>query len=294
MLVNSAFDSAEKSAIACEDASRRILQLPCFFGTCAAIGTLVLLLNDDLRQIQMAWVLAALFSFMPLFYLVLGTRAAMAVIGAFYLFALMETAWQSPSELDFRVELLSRNTIIGSVVVSIFCMGVCIGSLPPPTLGVFSLCSTCHLIQSTIQVIRVGSLHALLLLFVTNFSLVFSFLAARLCARLVQSHRVVWKQRYDDAVKAGLSKQCWDVYHARLRSAYLLRTGRQQQPREHGPLCVICIESPPQAAFMPCAHRCACMECSQLLQTHARKDHLTLRCPFCGSIADTCIRIYEP
>jgi len=115
-----------------------------------------------------------------------------------------------------------------------------------------------------------------------------------------------WRARYEDAVKAGLVKQCWDEYHARLRAAYETRNPKgQREDSEHTThrpsLCVVCLEKPVQAAFFPCAHRCACMECAQDWSARVRwaEDTDTLgiswaRCPYCSSRSKSFCRVYDP
>ena len=126
------------------------------------------------------------------------------------------------------------------------------------------------------------------------------FLAARLEPTSAADQVEMWRRRYEDAVQAGLLKMCWDDYHARLLAAHKVRQGMQAQVVYEPPLCTVCMTNKVQAAFLPCGHRCACIDCALEWSRRFRVLHgvpsssSATRCPYCSSPAASFQRIRDP
>ena len=128
------------------------------------------------------------------------------------------------------------------------------------------------------------------------------FLAAKLEPTSAADQVEMWRRRYEDAVQAGLLKLCWDEYHARLLAAHKARQGihTQAQVDYEAPLCVVCMSNMVEAAFLPCGHRCACVDCALEWTTRFRYLHglpsssSATKCPYCSSPASSFQRIRDP
>ena len=123
-------------------------------------------------------------------------------------------------------------------------------------------------------------------------------LAAALERESAIGREEMWRRRYEDAVQAGLLKMCWDDYHARLRAAHKARQGGQAQVDYEPPLCVVCMTNHAQAAFLPCGHRCACIDCAKQwsirVAVRGKSGDSSNKCPYCSSPAASFQRIYDP
>ena len=54
-------------------------------------------------------------------------------------------------------------------------------------------------------------------------------------------------------------------------------------------LCVVCLAQPYTHAYLPCMHRCVCVNCFD----RERDPWLPITCPLCRSVSTKCVRVYD-